>query len=76
MSNPNNPKLFIDFHAASGDHVGTDITLRDLFAGMAMQGMLAAMPRGITETGFSDSLGGAALKAYRTADALLGARDA
>lgn len=75
MSKPENPKLVRTRHDAGAELVESDITLRDLFAGMALQGMLAtdAQPEPILD--HVDKLNFAS-EAYEWADAMLRAREA
>lgn len=69
-----NPPLFWIERASSvagidwPDHYTTDITLRDLFAGMAMQAILASFPPDSTADGRASI---APSEAYALADAML-----
>lgn len=82
MSEPENPRLFT-MDGASGlgglpqgaPYWSTKVTLRDLFAGMAMQGMLANMTGDLDWGRWGDTMHKFAFKAYLTADAMLAARE-
>ncbi len=68
-----NPPLF--FNPNDHDYFGTAITLRDLFAGMAMQGMESSAYESRDPHAMHPPYALNARRAYRIADALLRARE-
>ena len=70
MSKPDNPILFNDYRTGPSDEVPvlfTDITLRDLFAAAALNGMIANSRLIIKPEGFASN-------AYAYADLMLAER--
>ena len=69
-----NPNLFkqCGFSDMGGVEYDTDITLRDILAGLAMQGMLANAEVYCTHDGYADTT---AADAVKQADALLAQLD-
>ncbi len=71
-----NPSLFCDVGETQAEY-HTDITLRDLFAGMAMPQLVDGYPEGREESETTDwtlHRINTAREAYRIADAMLEAR--
>lgn len=70
--NDGGPAFPVDANLYAGNCTG--MTLRDWFAGMALQGMLATNPQGMKEENIDQILAREAREAYASADAMLAHR--